>query len=177
MSRADMTDVRSKCLKQLVPRGSQTNITVWGSFTRQLNKVTSTKSGVFLCYLIDIIGLNYLNCHGKLFRPETASYQFSPGVGYQPKIRDAGGSVVVTDIKTALEAIEIIVDQGEGNPGPYADLDQLELDHFATFLKLQQGADTWDVYPVRSNPTTSGYFYEDIQIYHVRLTQMFRASC
>jgi len=66
----------------------------------------------------------------------------------------------------------IIVDQGEGNPGPYDDPDKLELDHYATFLKLQKGSQTWDLYPVRTNPTTLGYLKEDRdpRIYNVSLT-------
>jgi len=116
-------------------------------------------------------GLMYLNHnHKTLFHPETASYQFAPGLGYQPHVRDAGGSVIVTDLASAQEAIDIIVDQGEGNPGPYDDPDKLEKDHFATFVDLQQGEATWSVYPVRSNPQTMGYWNEDKRIYHVSLT-------
>ena len=124
-----------------------------------------------LCLLIaSPIGLQYLDGHDKtLFHPETAAFQFAPGLGYQPQVRDAGGSVVVTDLSSAQEAIDIIVDQGEGNPGPFDDVDKLEKDHFATFIDLQRGEATWDVYPVRSNPHTIEYWNEDKQIYHVRL--------
>jgi hypothetical protein len=104
-----------------------------------------------------------------LFHPGTAEYQFAPGLGYQPHVRDAGGSVIVTNLSSAQEAIDIIVDQGEGNPGPYDDPDKLEKDHFATFVDLQKGEATWEVYHVRSNPHTVEYWDEDRRIYHVRV--------
>jgi hypothetical protein len=116
-------------------------------------------------------GLVYLNSHDKtLFHPETAAYQFAPGLGYQAKIRDAGGSVVVTDLASAIDAIKIIVDQGEGNCGEFDDPDHLEKDHYATFVDLQAGETTWKTYPVRSNPKTHEYWNEDKRIYHVSLT-------
>jgi hypothetical protein len=116
-------------------------------------------------------GLKYLDHKEKdLFHSESAPYQFSPGLGYQPQVRDAGGSVVVVDLATADKAIDIIVDQGEGNPGPYDDPDKLEKDHYDVFRDLQQGTTTWDLYPVRTNPTTFGYWREDKRIYQVSLT-------
>jgi hypothetical protein len=61
-----------------------------------------------------LIGLKYLDGKEKdFFHPESTPYQFSPGLGSQPQVYDAGGSVVVTDLTTADEAIDIIVDQGE----------------------------------------------------------------
>jgi hypothetical protein len=119
-------------------------------------------------------GLAYLDRIDKnLFHPKTAAYQFAPGLGYQPTVRDAGGSVVVTDLASADEAIKIIVDQGEGNPGPYDDPDKLERDHYDVFRDLQKGKQTWDLYPVRTNPTTFGYWSEDKRIYQVRLACFF----
>jgi Ferritin-like len=119
--------------------------------------------------------LDYLNKHDpKLFHPETAAYQFAPGLGYQPRVRDAGGSVVVTDIVTANRAIDIIVDQGEGNPGPYDDPAKEEKDHYDVFRDLQRGTQTWDVYPVRTNPTTLGYWDDDKRIYQVRVVHLLQ---
>jgi hypothetical protein len=115
----------------------------------------------------------YLDDHDKtLFHPDTAAYQFAPGLGYQPRVRDAGGSVVVTDITSAQETINIIIDQGEGNQGPYDDPDKLEKDHFATFVDLQKGEETWKLYPVRSNPQTIEYWSEDRRIYHVSVVNI-----
>ena len=60
-------------------------------------------------------GLQYLDCNDKhLLHPDTAAYQFAPGLGYQPHVRDAGGSVIVTNLSSAQDAMDIIVDQGEG---------------------------------------------------------------
>jgi hypothetical protein len=116
-------------------------------------------------------GLKYLNEKDpKLFHPDTAKYQFAPGVGYQPRIRDAGGSIVVKDLDSAIKAIDIIVIQGEGSPGPYDDPDKLEMDHYDVFLDLKEGDATWETYPVTENPVTSNYWSLDKRIYHVSLT-------
>ncbi|KAI9511270.1 ferritin-like-domain-containing protein [Russula earlei] len=113
-------------------------------------------------------GLAYLNARiPNLFDPNTAPYQFASGLGYQPQVRDAGGSVIVTDLASADLAIDIIVDQGEGNPGPFDDKDNLEESHYATFLDLQKGKATWHVHPVITNPTTRGYWELDKRIYQV----------
>ncbi|KAF9002772.1 ferritin-like-domain-containing protein [Cyathus striatus] len=118
-----------------------------------------------------IQGLEYLNDKGPLFNADTAKYQFAPGLGYQAKVRDAGGSVIVTNLDTAREALNTIVIQGEGSPGPtkgpFDDPSKLEKDHYDIFLDLMTGPSTWDVYPVRSNPTTVGYWDESRQIYQV----------
>jgi len=113
-------------------------------------------------------GLKYLDGQVQhLFHPQTAIYQFAPGLGYQAKVRDAGGSIVVTDLKSALEALDTIVIQGEGSPGPYDDPDKLEEDHYDIFLDLKDGDATWDVYPVVENPVTSDYWKLDQRIYQV----------
>jgi len=84
-------------------------------------------------------------------------------------VRDSGSSIIVTDLKTAKTAIDIIVDQGEGFPGRFDDPDLLEKAHYAKFSDLQKGAQTWDVYPVVTDPTTAGYREQDKMIYHVSL--------
>ncbi|KAH9955556.1 ferritin-like-domain-containing protein [Russula dissimulans] len=115
-------------------------------------------------------GLEYLSKQiPDLFDPNTAPYQFAPGLGYQPKVRDSGSSIIVTDLKTAKTAIDIIVDQGEGLHGPFDDRDLLERAHYFKFLDLQTGGQTWDVYPVVTDPTTDGYRKQDKRIYHVSL--------
>jgi len=116
-------------------------------------------------------GLIYLNDEfDDLFNTHTASYQFSPGLGYQARVRDAGGSIVVTDLKSALLAIDTIVIQGEGSPGPFDDPDKVEKDHYDVFLDLMNGETAWDVYPVVENPVTSDYWKLDKRIYQVSLT-------
>ena len=105
----------------------------------------------------------------NLFNKDTEKYQFAPGLGYQPKVRDAGGSIVVKCLKTAEEAIDVIVIQGEGSPGPYDDPDKLEKDHYDVFVDLKEGDTTWETYPVLENPVTSDYWRLDERIYHVGL--------
>ena len=102
-----------------------------------------------------------------MFDPETAKYQFAPGLGYQAAVRDAGGSIVVKDLKSAIAAIDTIVIQGEGSPGPYDDPDKLEKDHYDIFLDLKEGDTTWETYPVLENPVTSNYWNLDKKIYQV----------
>ena len=113
----------------------------------------------------------------QLFDPSTAPFQFAPGLGYQAKVRDAGGSVVITDLESALAAIDTIIFQGEGSPGDeYDDPDKLEKDHYDVFLDLKNGEATWDVYPVLDNPVTSDYWKLDKKIYQV--TELFiNCSC
>ena len=109
--------------------------------------------------------------HRHLFHKETENYQFAPGLGYQPQVRDAGGSIIVNNLKTAKEAIDVIVIQGEGSPGPYDDPDKLEKDHYDIFVDLKDGDATWETYPVVENPVTSNYWNLDKRIYHVSLFQ------
>ena len=103
----------------------------------------------------------------NLFHQDTVKYQFAPGLGYQPQVRDAGGSIVVKDLETAINAIDVIVIQGEGSPGPYDDVDKQEKDHYDVFLDLKEGDSTWETYPVLENPVTSDYWNLDKRIYHV----------
>ena len=103
----------------------------------------------------------------NLFPTDTTKYQFAPGLGYQPKVRDAGGSILVKDLGSALNAIDVIITQGEGSPGPYDDAAKLEKDHYDIFLDLKEGDTTWDTYPVVENPVTSDYWSLDKRIYHV----------
>lgn len=107
---------------------------------------------------------------GNIFDAKTIPFQFAPGVGYQPHNRDTGGSVVVTNLETANLAIDTIVIQGEGSPGPYDDPDKLEKDHYDVFLDLKEGDASWDLYPVLENPVTSDYWSLDKQIYQVRVS-------
>ena len=108
-----------------------------------------------------------------MFDAATAKFQFAPGLGYQARYRDAGGSVVVTDLETAKEAIQYIGDQGEGfdDGEEFADPEKLEKSHFYVFKDLydQINSDptSWETYPVRKNPNTINYHDEDRKIYHV----------
>jgi len=114
----------------------------------------------------------------SIFDPSTAPFQFAPGIGYQPKVRDAGGSVVITDLESALVAINTIILQGEGSPGDeYDDPDKLEKDHYDVFLDLKNGDASWDVYPVVENPVTSDYWKLDKKIYQVSDSSQIARTC
>ena len=53
------------------------------------------------------------------------------------------------------------MDQGEGNPRPFDDPSKAENDHYDIFLNLQKDAQTWEVFPVVTDPTTAAYFHLD----------------
>lgn len=119
-------------------------------------------------------GLTYLSSHDRhLFKTASANAQFPPDSIYKPKVQDTGGLITVTNLTSALQALKIIVDQGEGKAGPgrpFDDDKKLEKDHYDIFLELQQGPTTWKVLPVVTDPTTVGYLGEDPRVYAVSLT-------
>lgn len=154
---------------------SRASIIAWGSSMMPSKKVIFHAKHADDDLLSIFAGLKYLNnqLNGKLFHPELAPYQFSPNVGYTPKIADTGDNVTVTDLNSALSAIKIIVDQGEGNPGPYDDPGKLEKDHYDKFRDLKDlKLGPWDCYPVRSNPVTIDYRDKDkdLKLYYVCLS-------
>jgi hypothetical protein len=81
--------------------------------------------------------------------------------------QDGGGNpIVVHDLETALQAIDTIVEQGEGASGhsyvpddpaaPVLGLD--ELSHYAKFHRIAEGIDMiGDVWPVPTDPSLKGY--------------------
>ena len=115
----------------------------------------------------------------ELFYPETAKYQFAPGLGYQARARDAGGFIVVKDLPAALQALNEIIYQGEGMPeggsvGPYDDKAKLEKDHYDIFVDLKNGKSTWETYPIfKENPHTPDYYSLDKRIYQVSYFPIF----
>jgi hypothetical protein len=118
-------------------------------------------------------GLVYLDSVVKdLWHADTVEKQFSPGLGYQPKVQDAGGSVVITNLASAKEAIKIIVEQGEGEEGsPFVDPLKQEHSHYDTFMSLRRGENTFETYPVREDPRTSDYADLDPRLYQVSETR------
>jgi len=85
-------------------------------------------------------------------------------------VRDAGGSVLVHDLKSAKHALQIIVDQGEGRCGEFSDRAKEEKAHYFIFHELKTDKTRkWDTYNVRENPRTEDYHSRDIQLYHVSL--------
>ncbi|TDL17872.1 hypothetical protein BD410DRAFT_535231 [Rickenella mellea] len=122
------------------------------------------------------LGLAYLNyVTPTLFNPATVAFQFNPNppdpnTVFDPEHSDSGGLVAVKDLASALTAMKTIVDQGEGNPGPYDDPLKLEKDHYDIFKDLRDGTDTWQTFPIISNPTTAGYLAIDKNIHQVSIT-------
>jgi hypothetical protein len=102
----------------------------------------------------------------KLFHHESLPYQFAPGIGYQPRIQNAGGSIVVKDLQTSLEALDVIVEEGEGRDSEFAGDERA---HYFVFKDLMEGSLTWEVYNVPEDPTTEWYAELGLrQTYHVR---------
>ncbi|MEY9894252.1 hypothetical protein ABIA31_007938 [Catenulispora sp. MAP5-51] len=96
--------------------------------------------------------------------------------------RDGGGEpIVITDLPTALEALKVVVEQGEGidpenatvpidpvNPTPGLD----ELSHYARFLRIQQGIEPiGDVRNILTDPKIS-----DFKEPAVGLAKLFNAA-
>jgi hypothetical protein len=82
--------------------------------------------------------------------------------------QDGGGApIAVTDLPTALEAIQTIVEQGEGadpedatTPLSFTDpvVGEVEFSHYAKFSRIAQGIDVIrDLWPVPTNPTVGDY--------------------
>jgi len=93
----------------------------------------------------------------NIFANPQTECQFAPGLGFNPRIPDAGGSVVVVNKATALKALEIIVEQGEGSKGKeWVDKGKGEKSHYERFKELRD-RHHWETFPVKSNPRTNDY--------------------
>jgi hypothetical protein len=108
------------------------------------------------------IGVEELASRFDLFSDPQASLQLSNAVFYQPVALDAedsGGLVLITDLDSAIEAIEIIVHQGEGlSDEKWADPDHLELTHYHKLLQISEGTSPLGtVRTVGTNPRTEDY--------------------
>ena len=142
-----------------------------GQFYKAVEQGELIKPYVFSSDSTNVVGLSFLDKSGSLFNPATASAQFGPGPDavFTPEVPDAGGLVSVINLPSALLALTIIVHQGEGNPGPFDDPSKREKDHYDIFVDLQARPQTWDVFPVMTDPTTAAYFDLDKKIYAVGL--------
>ena len=91
----------------------------------------------------------------QLFGANVPARQLSEG--YFPEISDTGDLKIVTDLESALAAIQIIIEQGEGILGShYDDVSKQELAHYYKFERIVEGeAPLGDVWPVAKNPHTS----------------------
>lgn len=102
---------------------------------------------------------------GKLFHPDTVTRQFAPGLGYQARAHNSGGSVLVTDLASSLAALEVIIDQGEGSENTPRPKDSP--DHYTIFKELKDGDQTWETLPVATNPDADRDYANDPIIWQV----------
>lgn len=107
-------------------------------------------------------GLIELDKTHDLFAEPQADRQLSDPSFYSPiayDAEDSGGLIAVTDRESAIEAIEIIVHQGEGlSDDRWADPAHQELTHYYKLLRIHDGESPLGaVKPLRTNPTSAGY--------------------
>jgi hypothetical protein len=96
----------------------------------------------------------------ELFADIGADRQFSDPRFYQPvefDAEDSGGLMLVKDLASACEAIEVVVHQGEGvSDERYADPSHQELTHYYKFEQIADGVSPLGrVRPVIANPKTA----------------------
>ncbi|NKQ71762.1 hypothetical protein C3Y89_15585 [Rhizobium sp. UPM1132] len=122
--------------KGLIQRKNSPHITALGSDPRH-EDLHFYSIGEFYSAIAD--GIKYLEAEarragttifiGDKFRQITSEYYYSGG----------GELFPVTDLKSALEAIELIMEQGEGDGGGIYDDDEYELAHYYRFDELVKG--------------------------------------
>jgi hypothetical protein len=108
------------------------------------------------------LGIEMLAETTDLFSDPQAEAQLSDSRFYRPVALDAedsGGLVLVDDLDSAREAIEVIVHQGEGlSDERWADPGHQELTHYYKLLQISEGVSPLGrVRPVRTNPRTSEF--------------------
>jgi rubrerythrin len=108
------------------------------------------------------VGLEEMSEGLDLFEnPQTESQMANP-IYYRPvtfDAEDSGGLLLIHDLVSAVDAIEIIIHQGEGlSDDRWADPAHQELTHYNKLLEIFEGrSPPGDVVPVRRNPTTASY--------------------
>ncbi len=108
------------------------------------------------------IAFERLDSEGDLFANPQLARQMSDASYYSPvefDADDSGGLLPVTDLASALEAIEIIVHQGEGlSTERWADPAHQELTHYYKLLEIaEDDSMLGEVLPVPSNPKVAEY--------------------
>jgi hypothetical protein len=103
-----------------------------------------------------------LSAAGPLFAPDAEARQLAGHHMYGPvelDAEDSGGLVLVTDLASAREAIEVIVHQGEGlGDHRWADPSHQELTHYAKLARIGHGTvPIGAVLPVRTDPRSADY--------------------
>jgi hypothetical protein len=107
-------------------------------------------------------GIERLAGRFDLFSNPQTGNQVSNKAFYEPVALDAddsGGLVSITDLASAVEAIEIIVHQGEGmSDEKWADPGHRELTHYNKLLQISDGiSPLGSVRNLRPNPRTEDY--------------------
>ncbi len=107
-------------------------------------------------------GMSRLDETHDLFATPNVDRQLADPSFYAPiafDAEDSGGLLAVSDVESAIEAIEIIVHQGEGlSDERWADPSHQELTHYYKLLRIYDGeSPLGSVIPLRKNPTTAGY--------------------
>lgn len=124
------------------------------------------------------IGLQEMSDRFDLFEsPQTDSQMANPSY-YRPvtfDAEDSGGLLLIDDLASAIEAIEIIIHQGEGlSDDRWADPAHQELTHFHKLVQIYEGRSPLGrVVPVRRNPTTAGY-PEEIRVVSDLFNALYR---
>lgn len=112
-------------------------------------------------YLAVEIALEQLDARQPLFESPQLQRQMARPEWYAPVKFDAaesGGLIAVTDLASAIEAIEIIVHQGEGlSDERWADPSHHELTHYHKFRQICTEGTLGSVRDAVSNPTTSAF--------------------
>lgn len=108
------------------------------------------------------IGLEKVAGEFDLFSEHQAAAQMSDHAFYRPvafDAEDSGGLLLIDDIESAVEAIEVIVHQGEGiSDERWADPAHQELTHYHKLVQIDQGSSPLGaVRPLRRNPIAADY--------------------
>ncbi|KAG8993010.1 hypothetical protein FRB90_000815 [Tulasnella sp. 427] len=108
-----------------------------------------------LCTGLKTLDERYQEAKRPLFLPDTVSKQLQTDDGswYDNDM------TVITDFNTAQKALEIIIEQGEGNPGEGRDPPSGIGSHYSIFTKLHEKGDL-DTYDVVNNIVAEDYTEE-----------------
>jgi len=125
-------------------------------FTDDKKQVFFTSLGVFYKYIEDQLTPDDFKNSAK-----TTTYQFAPGMSFNPRVINGGGAVLVDSLESAKEALKIIVEQGEGYAGAKTALSRNELNHYNAFIKVKKIIDNdpnaVQCYDTFKNPMTKWY--------------------
>ncbi|HET9258793.1 MAG TPA: ferritin-like protein [Acidimicrobiia bacterium] len=124
------------------------------------------------------VGLEELSGRLDLFQNPQIESQMGNPTYYRPvtfDTEDSGGLLLIYDLVTAIDAIEIIIHQGEGlSEDRWADPTHQELTHFHKLVQIYEGESPLGrVVPVRRNPTTAGY-PEEIRVVSDLFNALYR---